>query len=99
MRAYYADLAANDWHDAAALMQPSARGSVFNYSDSPAVNLVRLTTVKTTAYDFPTAFSGIYAKEADEYGDIWQIFVTYNARVQTDRDVRLGAAGTLRVCR
>jgi hypothetical protein len=79
VRAYYADLAAHDWNDAAALLQPSQRKTVFDYPDSPAVNLVSLSNVRTDAHYFPDAFSGIYANEAHGYGDIWQVFVTYKA--------------------
>ena len=79
VRAYYTDLVAHDWNGAAALMQPSERGTVFNYPDSPAVNLVSISKVKTTAHYFPSALSGSDAGQANGYGDIWQVFVTYDA--------------------
>lgn len=41
--------------------------------------MVSISKVKTRAHSFPGAFSGNDASQANGYGDVWQIFVTYDA--------------------
>jgi hypothetical protein len=80
VKAFYSDLSSHNWDAAAALVRPSQRNIVTGFPDSPAVNLISLSDVKTQAHYFPNALSGIYASQAGGYGDIWQVFVTYSAQ-------------------